>query len=93
MAGASKDATEAWSILDPCISRFDALAKLQGESQRARSDLEESRSIDCEKGLSRKAKGLSEHEACKPMWSAAMHENDKIAEIAQLTIPASEQSK
>jgi AmiR/NasT family two-component response regulator len=63
------------------------------ESERARSDLRESRSVDREKGLSSEANGLSEHEACRPTWSAAMRENDKIAEIAQLTIPASEQSK
>jgi response regulator NasT len=63
------------------------------ESERARSDLQERRSIDRERGLSSKANGLSEHEAYRPMWSAAMRENDKIAEIAQLTIPASEQSK
>lgn len=78
------------SILDLCISRFNAFAKLQSELERARSDLEERKAIDRAKGLLMKAKNLSEDEAYKLMRSAAMRENKKIAEIAQAIITAAE---
>jgi len=78
------------SILDLCISRFNAFAKLQSELERAKSDLEERRSIDRAKGILMKAKKLSEDEAYKLMRSAAMRESKKVAEIAQSIITASE---
>jgi len=78
------------SILDLCISRFNAFANLQSELERARSDLEERKTIDRAKGVLMKARKLTEDEAYKQMRSVAMRENKKIAEIAQAVITAAE---
>ncbi len=78
------------SILDLCVSRFNAFARLQSELERARSDLEERKTIDRAKGILMKTKKLSEEEAYRLMRAAAMRESKKIAEIAQSVITASE---
>jgi two-component system, response regulator / RNA-binding antiterminator len=78
------------SIIDLCISRFNAFAKLQDELERAKTALEERKVIDRAKGILMKAKGLSEDEAYVLMRSTAMREKKKIAEIAQSIITASE---
>jgi response regulator NasT len=78
------------SILDLCVSRFNAFAKLQGELDRARSDLEERKVIDRAKGILMKSKNMPEDEAYRLMRSVAMRENKKIADIAQSIITASE---
>lgn len=78
------------SILDLCVSRFNAFSKLQEELDRAKSDLEERKTIDRAKGILMKAKKLSEDEAYRLMRGAAMRESKKIAEIAQSIITASE---
>ena len=64
-------------ILDLCISRFNAFAKLQDELDRA-------------KGILMKVKGLTEDEAYVLMRSTAMREKKKIGEIAQSILTASE---
>ena len=78
------------SIIDLCISRFNAFAKLQDELERTKTALEERKVIDRAKGILMKAKGLSEDEAYVLMRSTAMREKKKIAEIAQSIITASE---
>jgi response regulator NasT len=78
------------SIIDLCISRFNAFAKLQDELDRTKTALEERKVIDRAKGILMKAKGLSEEEAYVLMRSTAMREKKKIAEIAQSIITASE---
>lgn len=78
------------SILNLCVSRFEAFARLQSELERARSDLDERRTIDRAKGILMKAKKLSEEDAYKLMRSVAMRESKKIAEIARSIITASE---
>lgn len=78
------------SILNLCVSRFEAFAKLQSELERARSDLDERKTIDRAKGILMKAKKLSEEDAYKLMRNMAMRENKKIAEIARSIITASE---
>jgi len=78
------------SIIDLCISRFNAFAKLQDELERTKTALEERKTIDRAKGILMKAKGLSEDEAYVLMRSTAMREKKKIAEIAQSIITASE---
>jgi len=78
------------SILDLCVSRFNAFSKLQDELERARSDLEERKTLDRAKGLLMKAKGLSEDEAYRLMRGVAMREKKKIAEIAQSILTAAE---
>jgi len=78
------------SILDLCISRFNAFSHLQDELARAKSEIEERKTIDRAKGLLMKAKKLSEEDAYRLMRSTAMREKKKIFEIAQAIITASE---
>lgn len=77
-------------ILNLCVSRFDAFSRLQNELERARSDLDERKTIDRAKGVLMKAKRLSEDDAYKLMRNMAMRKNKKIAEIARSVITASE---
>ncbi|MDE2329343.1 MAG: ANTAR domain-containing protein, partial [Bradyrhizobium sp.] len=77
-------------ILDLCISRFNAFAKLQDELERAKSALEDRKVIDRAKGILMKLKGLTEDEAYVLLRSTAMREKKKIGEIAQSILTASE---
>ena len=78
------------NILDLCISRFNAFARLQAELDHAKSALEERKVIDRAKGLLMKAKQLSEEDAYALLRKTAMNENKKIAEIAQSVLTAAE---
>jgi response regulator NasT len=78
------------SILDLCISRFNAFSKLQSELERAKTDLEDRKTLDRAKGILMKNKGLTEDEAYRLMRSAAMREKKKIADIAAAIITAAE---
>ena len=77
-------------ILDLCISRFNAFAKLQDELDRAKSALEDRKVIDRAKGILMRLKGLTEDEAYVLLRSTAMREKKKIGEIAQSILTASE---
>ena len=77
-------------ILDLCVSRFNAFAKLQDELDRAKHALEERKVIDRAKGILMKLKGLTEDEAYVLLRSTAMREKKKIGEIAQSILTASE---
>ena len=78
------------TILDLCISRFNAFSKLQDDLDRTKSALEERKVIDRAKGILMKVKGLTEDEAYVLMRSTAMREKKKIGEIAQSILTASE---
>ena len=78
------------SILDLCVSRFNAFSKLQSELERAKTDLEDRKTLDRAKGILMKSKGLTEDEAYRLMRSAAMREKKKIADIAAAVITAAE---
>ena len=78
------------NILDLCISRFNAFARLQDELDRTRSALEERKVIDRAKGILMNAKNLSEDAAYGLLRKTAMNENKKIAEVAQSVITAAE---
>ena len=78
------------TILDLCISRFNAFARLQDELDRAKSALEDRKVIDRAKGILMKLKGLTEDEAYVLLRSTAMREKKKIGEIAQSILTASE---
>lgn len=80
-------------ILDLCISRFNAFAKLQDELDRTKSALEDRKILDRAKGLLMKAKNLTEDEAYVLIRSAAMREKKKIGEIAQSIVTAAEMLK
>ena len=78
------------TILDLCISRFNAFARLQDELDRTKTALEERKVIDRAKGILMKAKNLTEEEAYALLRRTAMNENKKIAEVAQSVITAAE---
>ena len=78
------------SIIDLCISRFNAFARLQDELERTKNALEERKVIDRAKGILMKAKSLSEEAAYGLLRKTAMNENKKIAEVAQSVITAAE---
>ena len=80
-------------ILDLCVSRFNAFAKLQEELERTKSQLEDRKVIERAKGILMKVKGLTEDEAYVLLRSTAMREKKKIGEIAQSIITASEMLK
>lgn len=81
------------NILDLCISRFNAFARLQSELEQAKTALEDRKVIDRAKGILMKAKGLTEEEAYALLRKTAMNEKKKMAEIAQSVITASEMFK
>jgi response regulator NasT len=78
------------SILELCISRFNAVARLQEELDRARTALEGRKLIDRAKGILMQAKNLSEDEAYALLRKTAMNEKRKIADVAQSVITAAE---
>ena len=78
------------SILDLCISRFNAFAHLQTELDRAKGALEERRIIDRAKGVLMQARKLTEEQAYALLRKTAMNENKKIADIAQSVLTAAE---
>jgi response regulator NasT len=77
-------------ILDLCISRFNAFARLQTELDKTKTQLEERKVIDRAKGILMKVKELTEEQAYALMRKTAMNENKKIAEIAQSIVLASD---
>ena len=88
VGGLRKDRVQ--NILDLCVSRFNAFARLQDELDRAKSALEERKAIDRAKGILMAAKNLSEDAAYALLRKTAMNENKKIAEVAQSVITAAE---
>ena len=78
------------SILDLCISRFNAFSRLQSELETAKGALAERKVIDRAKGVLMKAKGLSEEGAYALLRKTAMNENKKIVEIAEAVLTAAE---
>jgi response regulator NasT len=78
------------NILDLCISRFNAFARLQTELDHAKGALEERKVIDRAKGVLMKAKELTEEQAYALLRKTAMNENKKIVEIAQSVLTAAE---
>ena len=78
------------NILDLCISRFNAFARLRDELERTRTALDERKAIDRAKGILMKAKNLSEQDAYTLLRRTAMNESKKIADVAQSVITAAE---
>jgi response regulator NasT len=76
------------NILDLCISRFNFVAGLREELERARGALEERKVIDRAKGILMTAKNLTEDAAYGLLRKTAMNENKKIAEVAQSVVTA-----
>jgi len=74
------------SILDMCVARFHAYARLQAELDQAKSALEERKVVERAKGLLMKHKGISEEEAYALLRRRAMNEKKKLGEIAQAVV-------
>jgi response regulator NasT len=81
------------SILDLCISRFNAFSRLQTELEQTKNALEDRKIIDRAKGILMKRQNMTEEDAYALLRRTAMNENKKIAEIAQSVITASEMFK
>jgi response regulator NasT len=81
------------TILDLCVSRFNAFSRLQNELDRTKSALEERKVIDRAKGILMKAKNLTEEDAYALLRKTAMNEKKKIAEVAQSVIMTAEMFK
>src|SRR3954451_15034172 len=81
------------TILDLCVSRFNAFSRLQNELDRTKSALEERKTIDRAKGILMKAKNLSEEDAYALLRKTAMNEKKKIAEVAQSVVMTAEMFK
>lgn len=77
-------------ILELCISRFNAVARLQDELDRTKNALEGRKTIDRAKGILMQVKGISEEEAYALLRKTAMNEKRKIADVAQSVITAAE---
>jgi two-component system, response regulator / RNA-binding antiterminator len=77
-------------ILDMCISRFNAFARLKDELEQAKSQLADRKVIDRAKGILMKARGVAEEEAYALLRKTAMNEKKKLAEIAQSVVTAAE---
>jgi two-component system, response regulator / RNA-binding antiterminator len=78
------------NILDLCISRFNAFARLTDELERAQNALSERKVIDRAKGILMKMKSIDEADAYAMLRKTAMKENRKIAEVAQSLVTAAE---
>lgn len=74
------------SILDMCIARYRAFARLQDELDQAKSALEERKLVERAKGLLMKHKSITEEEAYALLRRQAMNQKKKIGEIAQAVI-------
>jgi response regulator NasT len=77
-------------ILDLCISRFNAFARLKDELERAQTALSERKVIDRAKGILMQLKNIGEADAYALLRKTAMNENKKIAEVAQSVVTAAE---
>jgi two-component system, response regulator / RNA-binding antiterminator len=78
------------NILDLCISRFNAFARLTDELERAQTALSERKVIDRAKGILMKMKSIGEADAYAMLRKTAMKENRKIADVARSLITAAE---
>jgi two-component system, response regulator / RNA-binding antiterminator len=78
------------NIVQLCVSRFNALSRLQDELAHTRSQLEERKLVDRAKGILMQARKLPEAEAYALLRRTAMNENKKLTEVAQSVITAAE---
>jgi response regulator NasT len=78
------------SILDMTVSRFNAFDHLNRELQRARDELAERKTIERDKGILMKSKGITEEEAYAMLRRTAMNEKTKLADIARSVVTAAQ---
>lgn len=77
-------------IMDMAVARFNAFARLTQELEQAKSELEDRKVIEKAKGLLMKTRALSEADAYQLLRSTAMNRNQRLIDIAQGLVTASE---
>jgi two-component system, response regulator / RNA-binding antiterminator len=77
-------------VIDMCILRFEAFARLEAELREAKDQLRDRGVIDQAKHMVMKAKGLDENAAYALLRTTAMRRNLKIAELARAILAASD---
>jgi two-component system, response regulator / RNA-binding antiterminator len=77
-------------ILDMCVMRFEAFARLQAELKEAKDALEERKTIDAAKRVVMKARSLDEDAAYALMRSTAMRQKRRLAELARSILSAAD---
>lgn len=77
-------------ILDMCISRYNAFARLRGELERVRNQLEDRKVIDRAKGIIMQARQIGEEDAYAAMRRTAMNEKKKLVDVAQAIVTAAD---
>ncbi len=76
------------SVLDLCISRFNAFSKLQDELDRTKQALEDRKLVDRAKGIIMKQRHIDEAQAYELLRKSAMENNLRLGEVAQSVITA-----
>ena len=77
-------------IVDMCVTRFHAFARLSEELVQTKSALADRKVIDRAKALLMKSRAVDEETAYAMMRRSAMNQKVRIAEIARAIITASE---
>ncbi len=75
-------------IVDMAVSRFNAFSRLQGELEKARSELAERKVIERAKGILMKTRRMSEEDAYAALRRLAQAESRKLADVAQSVVTA-----
>lgn len=78
------------NIVEMCVTRFRAYARLEGELATARNALDDRKTIDRAKAVIMKARGIEEEAAYALLRSTAMNKKRRIVEIARSILTASE---
>ena len=71
------------AILDLAVSRFNAFERIRSELETAKQALSDRKAIDRAKGILMKMKQINEDEAYALLRQAAMHQNMRIAKVAE----------
>jgi response regulator NasT len=79
--GLKKERVKA--ILDLAVSRFNAFERIRAELETAKQALSDRKAIDRAKGILMKMKKINEDEAYALLRQAAMHQNMRIAKVAE----------
>ncbi len=77
-------------VIDMCILRFEAIARLETELREARSELEDRKIIDQAKGIIMAQKSLGEEAAYALMRRTAMNRKKRIVDLARAIIAAAD---
>ncbi len=77
-------------ILDAAIAHFEQYRALHSELEKTRGQLAERKAIDRAKGIIMTQRGVAEPEAYRLLRKAAMDRNQRLAEVAESIIAASE---